>query len=133
MRAAYVRNWWRKAEESLASARRECEHGALFVAVSRLYYAAFYAVQAWLSEQGMHARTHAGVRHAFHQHLIRPGLLDRRWGRLYDRLFDDRTTADYDPFPRFEKAYVEELIAETAGFLGALKELIPSLSRGEGE
>lgn len=37
-----VRYWWSKAEESLASARRELEAGSHLFAVNRLYYAAFY-------------------------------------------------------------------------------------------
>jgi len=45
-RDSVVRYWWSKAEESLASAQREVEAGALAFAMNRVYYAAFYAVSA---------------------------------------------------------------------------------------
>jgi uncharacterized protein (UPF0332 family) len=39
-RKEVVRYWWSKAEESLASARREIEAGAIPFALNRIYYAA---------------------------------------------------------------------------------------------
>lgn len=45
-RVEVVRYWWKKAEESLASAQREIDHDSLNFAMNRIYYAAFYAVSA---------------------------------------------------------------------------------------
>jgi uncharacterized protein (UPF0332 family) len=81
----HVRSWWRRATENLSSAHLECEQGSLSVAASRLYYAAFYAVQAWLAELGISRSKHAAVRAVFQERAIRTGLLDVQWGRLYDR------------------------------------------------
>ena len=47
-RSEVVRYWLEKAEESMASARREFEAGSLAFAMNRLYYSAFYAVSALL-------------------------------------------------------------------------------------
>jgi hypothetical protein len=66
-RAAVVRYWFEKAEESLAAARREFEARSLAFAMNRLYYAGFYAVSAVLMTRGLSFKKHSGVRAAFHQ------------------------------------------------------------------
>lgn len=77
-------------------------------AVNRLYYAAFYAVSAVLIKRNMTFRKHSGVRGAFHLEYVATGLLDVKWGRLYDQLFEDRQESDYVALVEFEKDYVEE-------------------------
>jgi uncharacterized protein (UPF0332 family) len=65
-------------------------------AISRAYYAAFYAAKAALAELGETRSRHSGVVAAFGQSLIRPGMLDATSGRLLRSLFDRRTGADDD-------------------------------------
>ena len=123
-----VRYWWAKAEESLASSRREFQTGSLSFAMNRLYYAAFYAVSALLMERDLSFKKHSGVRAAFHQHFIKTGVLDRKWGRLYDQLFGDRQEGDYVVFISFEPDYVESQLKQSSQFLKQLRPLIPSVS-----
>ena len=61
-RSLMVRYWWSKAEESLASARREFEAGSFSFSMNRLYYAAFYGVSALLMEHDLSFKKHSGVR-----------------------------------------------------------------------
>jgi uncharacterized protein (UPF0332 family) len=77
-----VRYCLEKADESLASARREFEAGSFSFAMNRLYYAVFYAASALLMEHDRTFKKHSGVRAAFHQHFIKTGVLDPDWGRL---------------------------------------------------
>lgn len=123
-RSAVIGYWFEKAEESLASAQREFEAGSLAFAMNRLYYAAFYAVSALLMAHKLSFKKHSGVRAAFHQQFIKTGLLERKWGRLYDQLFEDRQEGDYVVFISFESAYVETQLKECAQFLEYLRPLI---------
>jgi len=113
-RAEVVRYWWSKAEESLASARRELEAGAYTFAVNRLYYAAFYGVSAALLARHLAFKKHSGVRAAFQREFIKSGLLDVKWGKLYDQLFEDRQEGDYMALIWFEPEYVEFQLARCA-------------------
>ena len=97
-RMEMVRYWWLKARDSLSSARREFEAGSYSFTMNRLYYAAFYGVCALLLERQQSFRKHSGVRAAFHRQFIKTGLLDMKWGRLYDQLFEDRQEGDYVVF-----------------------------------
>lgn len=123
-----VRYWWSKAEEGLASARREFEAGSFSFAMNRLYYAAFYGVSALLMEHDLSFKKHSGVRAAFHQQFIKTGVLDRKWGRLYDQLFEDRQEGDYVVFISFEPDYVESQLTQCTRFLEQLRPLIASFS-----
>ncbi len=126
-RSAVVGYWFEKAEESITSARREFEAGSFSFAMNRLYYAAFYAVSALLMARKLSFKKHSGVRAAFHQQFIKTGFLDKKWGRLYDQLFEDRQEGDYVVFISFEPTYVETQLALCAQFLEQIRTLIPSI------
>jgi len=81
-RADVVRYWWSKAEESLASSRRELSAGSYLFAVNRLYYAAFYGVSAALLDRQRSFKKHSGVRAAFHREFIKTGQLDCPSGKI---------------------------------------------------
>lgn len=127
-RTNVVRYWWSKAEESLASAQREFAAGSFTFAVNRLYYAAFYGVCAALLERRKSFRKHSGVRAAFHREFIRAGLLDVKWGKLYDHFFEDRQEGDYIALITFDPEYVAAQIAQCREFLDALRPLVSSLA-----
>ena len=116
-RSAVVRYWWSKADASLLSARRELEAGAFEFAVNRLYYAMFYAVSAVLLDRQLSFNKHSGVRAAFHREIIKEGLLDVKWGKLYDQLFEDRQEGDYLAMVTFDKQYVESQLTLCTEFL----------------
>ena len=126
-RSDMVRYWWSKALDSLASARRETEAGSYSFAMNRLYYAAFYAVSAALFEREQSFKKHSGVRAAFHRQFIKTSLLDVKWGRLYDRLFEDRQEGDYVVFVSFEAEYVQMQLTQRSEFLHELARLLPAL------
>lgn len=126
-RTQVVRYWWAKAQESLASARREMDAGAFAFAMNRVYYSAFYAVSAVLFERRMSFKKHSGVRATFHRELIKTGLLDVAWGKFYDRLFEDRQEGDYLALIDFDREYVESQLERCGAFHDQLKPLITSV------
>jgi len=127
-RSELVRYWWSKAEESLASAKREFEAKSYSITMNRLYYSVFYAVCAALFESGQSFRKHSGVRAAFHQKFIRSGLLEVKYGKLYDQLFEDRQEGDYIAFVSFEPDYAQYQINQCIEFIDKLRPLISLFS-----
>lgn len=118
-----VSYWWEKAEDSLLSAARELDAGALVFSINRLYYALYYAVSAVLLRKEFTFSKHSGVRAAFHREIIKSGLMDTKWGRLYDQLFEDRHEGDYVALTDFDKPYVEEKLLQCSQFLLILKKV----------
>jgi len=118
-----VSYWWEKAEDSLLSAERELDAGALVFSINRLYYALYYAVSAVLLRKEFTFSKHSGVRAAFHREIIKTGLMDTEWGRLYDQLFEDRHEGDYVALTDFDKLYVKEKLMQCRQFLLILKKV----------
>ena len=67
------------------------------------------------------------MRATFHRAFIKTGLLDVRWGKLYDQLFEDRQEGDYIALVSFEPEYVETQLEQCIQLLAALRPLIIAL------
>ena len=91
-RAGLERCW-----EELAAARLLAGKGFEAQAVSRAYFAAFFAAEAALMALGETRSKHSEVVSAFVRLLIRGGQLDEGIGRLLRSLFERRNEADYSP------------------------------------
>lgn len=83
--------------EELAAARLLAGKGFEAQAVSRAYFAAFFATEAALLALGETRSKHSGVLSAFVHLLVRGGQLDQEIGRLLRSLFERRNEADYSP------------------------------------
>ena len=83
--------------EELAAARLLAGKGFEAQAVSRAYFAAFFAAEAALLALGETRSKHSGIVSAFVYLLVRSGQVDREIGRLLRSLFERRNQADYSP------------------------------------
>ena len=84
---------------------------------NRLYYACFYAVLGLLAKNDMDTYTHKGVKIMLSQHFIKSGLVDVVWGKLYQKLFDNRNEADYEDFIDFDEEKVGTFMEDTEQFV----------------
>ncbi len=88
-----------RCQEELAAARLLADKGFSAQAVSRAYFAAFFAAETALLALGETRSKHSGVVAAFIHLLVRGGDLDQDTGRLLRSLFERRNEADYAPIP----------------------------------
>lgn len=88
-----------RARQELAAARLLEQGGFPAQAVSRSYYAAFYAAEAALLALGETRSKHSEVVSAFVRLVVNNGGLDPSSGRLLRSLFDRRGQADDSPEP----------------------------------
>lgn len=87
---------------SLTRSRREIEAARLLAerdfgaqAVSRAYYAAFYAAEEALTSLGESRSKHSGVIATFGRLVVREGGLEEEIGRILRSLFEQRNDVDY--------------------------------------
>lgn len=85
-----------RARQELAAADLLAANGFGAQAISRSYYAAFYAAEAALLSVGETRAKHSGVVAAVGRLLVRERGVDERAGRLLRSLFERRSHADYD-------------------------------------
>ena len=119
-----VAYWTRKAADALQSARSEERAGRSDFAVNRAYYACYYAASAVLLRAGKKFVRHSGLRAAVHQELVKAGKLDAKWGKVFDRIFENRQSADYVELWGFETDQVEKIINDAEGFVQEMLRLL---------
>ena len=86
-----------RSRQELAAARLLASGGFPAQAISRAYFAAFFAAEEALLALGETRSKHSGVVSAFGRLLIRQGGFEEATGRLLRSLFDRRNQADYAP------------------------------------
>ncbi len=94
----YISFRLRKANEAYRAATLLHENGFDNDAISKLYYAAFYAVNALLASKNLFPKTHNGVRGLFSKEFIVTKQFDVKYVELYNLLLAKRFEVDYDEF-----------------------------------
>lgn len=84
-----------RAEQALAAARTLAEHGFPADALSKAYYAMFYAASAVLSTEGLSVSKHSAVIALFGERFAKPGRIAPGLHRMLIDMFDERQVADY--------------------------------------
>ncbi len=79
----YISYKLQKSAQSIKEARILFENGMNDTAVSRLYYAAFYAINALLAEKGFNPKTHSGTKTIFNKEFILTGRMESRFSDFY--------------------------------------------------
>lgn len=119
-----VKLYVEKANEELKVVRALREGEFYRVALSRAYFAAFYALVAALYVLGIVLGKHSAVLAALSKFLIKPGLIEEEYKDIYHRLYKFRQTSDYEPryWPTPEEAApfldeAEKFVARIEKFL----------------
>ena len=112
-----------RAYKTLDTAKFVAESGDWNAVANRLYYACFYAVLALLARNDMDTYTHKGVKIMLSQHFIKSGLVDVVWGKLYQKLFDNRNEADYEDFIDFNEEAIGVFVEDAERFVTVITTL----------
>jgi len=123
-RAEYVNYRIETAYKTYDAAKVLFDNGFYNSSVNRLYYAAFYAVNALLVKNQVFAQTHSGIKNQFSLHFIKTKKLDTKYGRLFSELFDWRQKGDYGNMFDFDLETVESLFQPVIEFLNEIKKLL---------
>ncbi len=125
-RISYAKHRLTTAFNTLEAARLLANNGYWNSGINRLYYAAFYAVNALLVFNEIDIKSHTAVKSNFSLHFIKTGVFRKDYGRLFSQLYDWRQKSDYDSMVEFEKEEVEPLIEIVNEFIDALSRYIES-------
>lgn len=95
--------------------------------LSRSYYAVFSAALALLTLLGHAPETHSGLKELFGLHIIRTGLMDRKFGKILRRLYDLRQQGDYEALAFYDEEEAKGALEEAAEFLKETERLFGKL------
>jgi len=121
-----------KAEDSLRAARVLLSEDLPDFAVSRGYYAMFYAVEALLLTRGLSFSKHGGVAGAFGKEFIKSGELPRELHRYFRDAFRLRQAGDYSAGSVVTKSEAKRVISQAAEFIKAIRRHIQEQEHSDG-
>lgn len=84
------------SEDILKSAKSRLKEEFFRGSVSDSYYAAFYVAKAALLAKNVTSKTHKGTIRLFGENFVKKGLIDKKYGKWFNDLFEGRTKATYD-------------------------------------
>lgn len=113
-----------RAKESVEEAVIMTQTSHWNTATSRLYYACFYAVSAYLILKDIDSSSHKGVKTSFNKQLIKPGLLPLAYGQLYNNLFSLRQDVDYRDYNDVSKEKVLVMIKEVEELVNEIEKIV---------
>ncbi|MGQ9620807.1 MAG: HEPN domain-containing protein [Bacteroidales bacterium] len=120
----YIKYRFRRSEETFDEALILAEKEKWNAVLNRLYFSCFYAVISLLLKSNIETQTHNGVRTQFGLHFIKTGKIDKKYGKLFTKLFDLRQKGDYGDLFDFDKEVVEPLIEQVKEFVEEIKKQI---------
>jgi uncharacterized protein (UPF0332 family) len=113
-----------KADEAFELAKFAIEKGYWNSAASRLYYSCFYLVTSIFAAHSIITHSHNAVKTLFGLQFIKEGLVEARWGKLFNRLFNMRQMGDYGDFTALTSEDILPLMKEVEEFKKVILKLL---------
>ena len=88
MGALEIQLYLDRAHQDLQAAESNLNQGFYGVAVSRAYYAMFYATSALLASKGISRSKHSGVHSAFGEYFVKTGLIETEYVKMLGHAFN---------------------------------------------
>lgn len=120
----YIKYRFKRARESFDDVLILIENKKWNSSINRLYYTCFYAVIALLLKNGIETRTHDGARIKFSDEFIKTGKIDKKYGKLFSKLFDYRQKGDYGDLFDFNEDIVLPLVVQVEDFINTIEKLL---------
>ena len=112
------------AQDKLTLARKLTADGYYNDAVSKAYYAMFYASRALLLAVGQDPHMHTGVVSLFGEHFVKTGKADAKFGRTLAVAKRLREESDYDERKHATKEEAEQAILDADEFIREVQRLL---------
>lgn len=123
-RVALVKYRMERSDETMQEAEYSAQGGWYNLAVSRLYYACYYAAVAVLISKSVETQSHSGVRAMMALHLVKEGLLAKEHLTTFTLLFHSRQSSDYDDFVICDADTYNSFLPKAKSCIIALKKII---------
>ena len=121
-RRAVIRVRLDKAHDDLTTAQANLGLSLWRGAVNRAYYSIFHVSSAALLWLNVDRRKHSAIQSSFSEFLIKPGLIEAEYGRIYKSAREWREDQDYsDEAKSLDEAMAAKIVRDAERFLGRLE------------
>jgi uncharacterized protein (UPF0332 family)/predicted nucleotidyltransferase len=116
-----------RCRDDIETAGLLIEQGKYRQAISRAYYAVFAIASAALLAFDVRFHKHSAVESAVHQYLVKPGLIEPQYGRIYSQAFKYRLEADYKDEAQFSEEKARHILDDAERFVARLEKYLRSV------
>lgn len=113
----------KRAGETLVEADYNAKGAYFNAAVNRLYYSCYYAASALMLSHNLDSSSHKGIKTMLGLHFIKTGTLDVKYGRIYQQLFENRQSSDYEDFVYCDEELFNTLRPQASDFIEEITRL----------
>ncbi len=107
----------KRAQIELRASESNIREEFYAVAVSRAYYAMFYAAMAALAHFNISRSKHSGIIAAFGEYLVKTGEIEPEFGRMLPGAYDARQEADYSALVTLDRSIAEFHLEQARQFV----------------
>jgi uncharacterized protein (UPF0332 family) len=119
------------AEETLGAAAYLLKGGYYNDAISRAYYAMFYAARALLATRNIHPKGHKGLILKFGLEFVKKGFIEEMYGRALSHAKERRETVDYNLEANITAEEAEAIVIDARHFLERIQKAFREMKREE--
>lgn len=113
-----------KAEQKMMSANDDLDKGRYDSCISNLYYSAFQTITAYLILKNNYINKHTHVRGFVNKELANKGVISKDLAKIYNKLMDYRSDADYNSDIFFDEEKAKEMLEGVKNLNIEIKRLI---------
>jgi uncharacterized protein (UPF0332 family) len=110
-----------RSDESLKAAKNLLNDELFADSISRAYYAIFHAARAILLTKDVDPETHNGAISLFGLHFVKPGIIENKYGKIFNEAKDDRESSDYLVIRKFSKTEAQLRVNQATIFVSMAK------------
>ncbi len=115
------------AKDKLESAQILFKAGKYRDAVSRAYYAMFYAAKAVLIFKKEEPKTHQGIGLLWRKYFVKTGIVDKNYSKMLSVVQEARTDADYREEVKINKKDAQDAVEKAEIFVKKMDELLKTI------
>ena len=113
-----------RSEEARKDAEFAINNNSLFCAENRIYYSVFHLISALAAENNYSTSKHKQLKNWFPNNFVRNGLVSQDLWKIYNKIFENRISGNYDDFKHFEIEQVKSDFKDMKLFCQEIKKLI---------
>ena len=113
-----------QANETIKEVNILIDNKLFKTAVNRIYYGMFYALSALALKYKFKTAKHKQLIGWFNKNFIKEQFIERKYGKIINDAFENRSDSDYGVFIEFNKSDVTEMYEEMKDFIRRLEQYI---------
>jgi uncharacterized protein (UPF0332 family) len=116
--------WLDRGKTALVAANTLVDERLLADAVSRIYYAMFYATKALFTRDGLAAKRHASVLTLFGREYVKTNIIAPEFHQMLIKAFELRQKSDYDIYWEMTLEDAQTQLAAAKQFMAEIEKIL---------